>query len=213
MKPFCKALNRQTNLHHLDLSGNFMSNECMELLCLSFASLENLTTLNLSMNLITSDSLHHLANIFSNHPDKSVMENLNYLDLSFNPLGNESLRHLSIITRHLNLRVLKLVDVDFTSEIFEDFSNRNVELYMDYLEELDISENRMDKDDILKFILWTRPANLHTLNVSNNSVTENGLLVEIVRIFEANSTQFWKLKYLNFSRCKITDVEVYELLR
>lgn len=213
LKPLCKAINRQTNLHHFNLSGNFILSDCLELLCSSLPSLENLTTLNLSMNLLTSDGLHHIANIISTQSEKSVLENLVVLDLSYNPLGNESLKHLAIITRYLKLHTLKLVDVDFTSEIFEDLSNRNVELYLDYLEELDISENRMDKDDILKFILWIRPANLQVLNVSNNRITESGLLVETVRIFEANSSTFWKFKSLNFCRCKVTDAEVYELLR
>lgn len=213
IKPFCKAINRQTNLHHLNLSGNFILDECLELLSSSLLSLENLTVLNLSMNQITSEGLHHIANIFSNQSEKSVLEHLVHLDLSYNPLGNASLKHLSIITRHLKLRTMKLMDVDFTSEIFDDFSNRNIELYLDYIEELNISENRLDKEDILRFIHWMRPTNLQILDISNNTVTEHGLVVEIVRIFEANSATFWKFKYLNFSRCKVTDAEVYELLR
>ncbi|KRT81298.1 Ankyrin repeat-containing protein [Oryctes borbonicus] len=213
LEPLCKAINRQTNIHHLDLSGNSILNGYIELLCAALPSLENLSALNLSMNLITSDGLHYIANIFTSQSEIGILENLTNLDLSFNPLGNESLRHLAIITRHLKLHILKLIDVDFTSEIFDEFSNRNVELYLDYLEELDVSENTMDKDDLLKFILWIRPANLQVLNVSNNNVTECGLIVETVRIFEANSTPFWKFKHFNFSRCKITDVEVYELLR
>ncbi|GJQ70821.1 hypothetical protein Trydic_g748 [Trypoxylus dichotomus] len=213
LKPLCKAINRQINLHHLDLSGNSILNEYVELLCSALPSLENLSTLNLSMNFITGEALHHIANMFTTQTEKSILENLISLDLSFNPLGNESLKHLAIITRHLKLRTLKLIDVDFTAEIFDEFSNRNVELYLDYLEELDLSENEMNKDDLLKFILWIRPANLQVLNVSNNSVTECGLIVETVRIFETNSTPFWKFKTFNFSRCKITDVEIYELLR
>lgn len=208
--PLLTALQRYKNLIHLNLSGNYMKDQSTEPLCNALITLENLVTLNLSLNHLTCESLKRLSTIIE---EQSSLRYLTHLDFSYNELGDESLSHLGIMTRYLKLEVLILIDVGFTSNIFKIQNNSNVELCLDYLKRFDLSENALDKDDIIKMLQFVKARNLEYLNVSNNKLTSEGLAWEIVNYFEGSDSICTNLEELNLSRCLITDPEVYELLR
>lgn len=209
IRPLLTALNRSHNtLQTLNLSGNFITDDCIDLMCKSFPSLENLKSLDLSLNHLTAEGIKNLSTAFQQNP----LHHLTELNLSHNELGNESLSNLSLITRYLNLETLKLIDVGFTADIFnEQFDNARVELCLDYVKHLDISYNELNKDDVIKFVRCVSPKNLEYLNVGNNKVTEEGFLWELVKLLDSNNCPC--LKNIDLSRCMISDYELYELLR
>lgn len=211
LAPVCKAINRQNNLHSLDLSGNLMQNDSIHLLCLSLPSLNNLCLLNLSSNTLSYNNLELLADMFT-RSSNTILENLINLDLSYNPLRDESFKSLAIITRYLKLQVLTLIDVNFTSNIFNIVSNGNIELCLDYIVNLNISYNSLNKQEISTFMSWLNPQNVQVLNVSDNLNLEAGLTKEVINWLQTGNEGL-KLQTLNLSRCEVTDLEVYELLR
>ncbi|XP_022917423.2 tonsoku-like protein [Onthophagus taurus] len=208
--PLCKALNRHVSLVNLDLSGNYgLKEEEINLLSSAFSSFKNLSVLNLSNTNLNESSLGVLAQTFL-QTDSSILENLISLDLSYNPIGDEGLPHLAVITRNVKLKSLFLKDVDFTSKIFDNITNSSIELYLDFLQCFDLSYNNLDKNDVIKFVSWIQPSEIETLDISNNSITESGLLMEIVCSFQ--TVDVVKIKNLNLSRCRTTDSEIYELI-
>lgn len=209
--PLCKAINRQNGLYEINLSGNFMTDECMSLLCSSISSIRSLSVLNLSLNHLSVESMKYLADTFTNS-DTSILENLAHLDLSYNLLCDGSLPYLGTITRFLKLKQLNLAEVGFTKNIFTHFNNKNVDLYLEHLEILNISYNRLDKNDIAKFISWLSPQNIKELNLSSNKVTDEGTLSAVVDFLQRNGDAPVILKNLYLSRCLITDSEVYNFL-
>lgn len=209
--PLCKAINRQNCLHEINLSGNLMTDECMLLLCSSLPSIRSLSILNLSLNHLSEESLKYLADTFTNS-DTSILEQLACLDLSYNPLCDNSLPYLAIITRHLKLKTLNLAEVYFTKNIFTCFNNKDVDLYLEHLESLNISFNALDKNQITKFISWLSPQNIQEISLNNNEVTEEGLLSEVVDFLQKNGVATVGLKKLCLSRCHVTDPEVFKFL-
>lgn len=211
MLPLCKAINRQNNLYEINFAGNLMTDECMLMLCSSLTSISSLSKLNLSLNHFSAESLKYLADTFRNS-DAVILEHLAYLDLSYNPLCDDCLPYLAIITRYLKLKVLNLADVCFTKDILTCFNNKNVDLYLEHIESLDISYNDLDIDEITKFVSWLNPSNLKMLNLSNNAVSQEGVLTALVEILQKNGEIKINLKELQLSKCHITDYEVYNLL-
>ena len=209
--PLFKAIYKQHNLHTLNLSGNILTTEGMELLCNSLVTLTNLNSLNLSSNNLKHDSIRCLADVFIQHDDVNVPVHIQYLDLSFNPLTDIVLQSLAIITRHLQLNTLKLRDVNFTNHIFDCEGNESIELYLELLEVLDIGYNYMDKDQIARFVSWLKPTLIQHIDVSNNELCKDGLTKELIQLLEMDENL--KLKELVLCRCRVSDMELYELLR
>lgn len=210
LSPLCKAINRQENLIELNLCGNVMKDECFQLLCTSLPSLANLSTLNLSLNNLTVESLRNLSNTFTNS-NKPILEKLINLNLSYNPFCNESFHYLAIITRYLHLKSLKLVSIDFTEEIFENFHNKNVELHLNSVEIFDLSYNRLNKNGILKFCSWLNAGILEEFNVSHNCVSEQFLLREMLEIFRRKHDGMLFLKKFGLADCLIGDSDIFDL--
>lgn len=210
--PLFIAINKQKNLQHLNLCGNFITNQSMEILCNALPSLESLKSLNLSLNHLTAEGLKYFSNIFEQSTGNDVLQHLTALDLSYNQFGDESLCYLAILSRYLKLEKLILIDVGFTSNIYKSYYNENIELCLDYMRHFDISNNELNKDDIIKILSNLNGKYIEYLNVSNNRINEEGLTWELVRHLDGiNSCS--NLKEIHLARCRLTDSEVYELLR
>lgn len=215
LAPLCKALNRQTNLLELDLSGNFLTTDCIQLFCGSLGSLQNLERLNLSCTGLLPEHIHSLADALISIEPKDLTtiksSKLSWLDLSDNFLDDPSLiLALSRITRQLKLKGLNLSSNQLI------FSKRNVdleeiELNLDLIQDLDLSGNQLTNDDVIKFVcLWSKRSRIKKLNCSRNLITRGflrGLLdgdgIEVLR----------EIEILNLSRCQIEDSELFDLLR
>ncbi|XP_031348288.1 tonsoku-like protein [Photinus pyralis] len=210
ISPLCRVINRQLNLHSLNLSGNFIHDDCFQVLCTSLPTLENLCDLNLSLNQLTCVSLRYLTEVFTQTPTP-VLANLTKLDLSHNPLGNESLNFLSVITRHLKLKTLNLADVDFTGGLFA--SEQQADLNLDSVSNFDVGYNRLGNDEIATFLSWLKPQNIESLNLGDCSEIGEGLVKSVVEWMQTRGNTGLPLKVLNLSRTCATDNEIFELLR
>lgn len=210
LMPLCKALNRQDNLIELNFSGNFMKDDCFQLLCSSLPTLTHLATLNLNLNHLTASSMKYFSDMFTNN-DKPVLEHLVSLNLSYNPINDDGFRYLALITKYLRLKELDLSNVNFTAQIFENFHTKNLELYLGNVESLKINHNALDKSGILKFISWLNPNVIQELDVSNNCVTEQSLVREMIKSFKRSDDVF--LKKIGLANCLVDDYEVFDLLR
>lgn len=208
--PLCKALNHQTSLFELNLSGNYLDTNCIKKLCVSLPTLLNLTVLNLSCTNLTAE---HLAEIFTVFTSTSspVLQNLHSLDLSDNFLGDRSLRHLSLITKHLKLTNLNLSNVKFTGNLFFELNNENSELNLRNIQIFDISDNKLERDDITKILSWMDFTRLRKLNLSKNIRKDGGILESITNFLEESNGR--QLECLNLSRCMVQETELYEFLR
>ncbi|KAJ8950160.1 hypothetical protein NQ314_008013 [Rhamnusium bicolor] len=211
LAPVCKALNYQTSLLELDLSGNFVDTDCIIKLCSSLPTLTNLCVLNLRSTGLVSSHLAELVKVFTSI-STPVLQKLSSLDLSDNFLRDKSLLHLSQITRHLKLTNINLSNVRFTGNIFKEMGNDNIQLNLSEIHSLDLSDNELGTDDINKFISWTSPGKLCFLNVSRNDSGNQGILGTLIDVIRDNESDL-ELKSLDLSRCNVQESELYEFLR
>lgn len=212
LMPLCKALNRQDNLIELNFSGNFMKDDCFQLLCSSLPTLTHLSTLNLNLNHLTANSMKYLSDTFSKC-EKPILEHLISLNLSYNPIYDDGFRHLALITKYLRLKELDLSNVHFTEQIFENNHTKNLELYLENVESLKINHNELNKNGILSVISWLNPNVLKEIDVSNNCVTEQGLAREIIESLKRRGDDVLFLKKIGLANCLVDDYEVFDLLQ
>ncbi|CAG9836894.1 unnamed protein product [Diabrotica balteata] len=210
LSPLCKALNHQTTLLDLNLSGNFLDIHCMVVLCSSLPSLVNLTSLNLKCTGLSSSHLTEMVNMFS-FASNRILEKLKRLDLSHNYLRNKSGEHLVEILRHLKLEHLNLANVGFSSGIFQDLHSRNLKLNLQDVKYLNISDNQLSSRDVENIISWTVENNLIDLNLSRNTL-KNTTLGHYSEDYDRDN-KFNSLHSLNLSRCQLTDNDLYHILR
>lgn len=181
------------------------------MLCTVLPSLVNLTILNLSLNYLTSESIKSLSSTLTNSK-KIILEKLVNLNLSYNPIGDEGFHYIAIVTRYLRLKILNLANVDFTETIFESFQNRNVELNLDTVEAFDLCHNRLNRNEILRFVSWLNPGILEELDVSGNRVTDQFLLKDMLEIFRQKQNDKLLLKRFGLAGSLVGDSEIFDLL-
>uniref|UniRef100_A0A6P7GLY6 Tonsoku-like protein n=1 Tax=Diabrotica virgifera virgifera TaxID=50390 RepID=A0A6P7GLY6_DIAVI len=210
LSPLCKALNHQTTLLDLNLSGNFLDVYCMVILCSSLPSLVNLTSLNLKCTGLSGSHLTEMVNMFSVASTR-ILQRLKRLDLSNNYLRNRSCELLVEILRHLKLEHLNIANVTFNSGIFQDLHNRNLRLNLQDVKYLNISNNQLSSRDVENIISWTVANNLVDLNLSRNTL-KNTTLGNFSEDFDRDG-KFNSLHSLNLSRCGLTDTDMYHILR
>lgn len=211
LAPLCRALNHQSALQELDLSGNFFDSDCVIKLCSALPTLINLSVLNLRCTGLVSSHLAEFAKMLTSSTTP-VLQKLSSLDLSDNFLRDRSLPHLSRITAHLKLNMLNLSNVRFTEDLFRNLHDENCLLNLSDIQYLDISDNGITVEDIKKFVWWTTTSKLIGLNVSRNIGVKEGLLEALVDIFQEDRCGL-ELKYLNLSRCSVQENELYNFLR
>lgn len=206
--PIFRSLNRENTLQVIDLSGCMLLNDGVHQLSSSLPSLNQLKSLNLSLNNITSEGIQYIANIFIDQP-KTILENLYDLNLSYNLISDDSLRPLTKILSNTKIKKLNLCACNFTEYIFEN--NSDIKLSFEYLEILDLSYNKLNKDSICKFISFLNFKCITSLNFSHNSVTESGIAKDI--IFKFEDCYVNNIKYMNLARCQVNDAEIWDFLR
>uniref|UniRef100_A0A6P7G8T4 Tonsoku-like protein n=1 Tax=Diabrotica virgifera virgifera TaxID=50390 RepID=A0A6P7G8T4_DIAVI len=115
------------------------------------------------------------------------------------------------ILRHLKLEHLNIANVSFSSGIFQDLHNRNLRLNLQDVKYLNISDNQLSCRDVENIISWTVANNLVDLNLSRNTL-KNTTLGHYNEDFDKDD-KFNSLHSLNLSRCKLTDNDLYHVLR
>lgn len=210
LSPLCKALNHQTPLFELDLSGNLIDTNCVKKLCVALPSLINLNSLNLRCTGLTCSHIVDLVNMFTSSPFP-ILQNLTSLNLSDNYLENKSLYHLSQITKHITLTNLFLSNVKFTRNIFREPCNENISLQLENLHHFDISDNQLDASSINRFLQWTNSCKIKELHIDRNSLDCEGVMGDLVEWLKKNEGG-GPLEHFSLSRCAVQEKELYELL-
>lgn len=209
LSPLCKALARQTNLCEINLSGNLMTDDCMQLLCTSLSFLKNLSKLDLSLNHLSWEGVKYLADTLTEH-GATILEHLVHLDLSYNSLGNESLKYIANITKFLKLRFLGLGSIDWNNHIFDYMCNESVSLHLSQLESINISGNSLNRPQIKRVIAWLNPSCIKAINISWNKITESGILHDIINVLQGPETI--NITKLELANCQIDDSDVMALM-
>lgn len=196
--PFCRAINHQSNLLEINLSGNFLSLECVKMLCSSLGSLTNLQSLNLSCTGLQTSHLSLISNAVTS-------KSLTKVDLSDNRLKNECLPHLSSLTQKLQLKSLNISAIGLRSDVDD------VQLHLNHLQSLDVSDNDITKEDLKKLLKTLNTSTIKTLNISRLRPTNCQVLHTLSEeIFKLEPIQ--NLRTINLSRCNIHDAELFNIL-
>lgn len=166
------------NLQVLCLSSVALEDNGMKMLSEYLSNLQRLIKLDVSCNNISSVGLGYWATSAS---DNKCLINLEYFDISHNPITNAGLAHLRLITQHsTSLRSLFLQDVDIDHNCYDHAS----ELFLDNVEDLDLSFNKLGRTGISGFFIRLDPMRLKYLNVRNTG--SSMILRECVMFLERN---------------------------
>ncbi|XP_057700101.1 NACHT, LRR and PYD domains-containing protein 3-like [Corythoichthys intestinalis] len=222
------VLSSPSNLRHLDLSSNHLSDEGVEILSKGLASPHcNLEVLNLTHCKITSKGCVSLAEAL-----KVTSSHLQELDLMWNKLSDEGVEILSkgLASPHCILKILNLFDCGLTSkgcvslaEALKVTSSHLQELYLSYNDLLDkgvemLSKGLASPNCILKVLklskckitskgcvslaeaLKVTPSHLQELGLTRNNLSDEG--VEILS--KGLASPHCILKVLKLVNCNIT---------
>uniref|UniRef100_A0A2H8TJ11 Tonsoku-like protein n=1 Tax=Melanaphis sacchari TaxID=742174 RepID=A0A2H8TJ11_9HEMI len=158
------TLNVACHYHHLQqlcLSGVALEDNGMKMLSEYISNLQQLTKLDISCNNISSVGIGYWTASITNN---IFLTNLESLNISHNPITNAGLAHLRLITQHsTSLRSLYIRDIDIDHDCYDYAS----ELYLDNIEDLDLSFNMLGRTGVSGFFIRLDPMRLKYLNVRN----------------------------------------------
>jgi len=158
------TLNVACHYHHLQLlclSGVALEDNGMKMLSEYMSNLQQLIKLDVSCNNVSSIGIGYWTTSITNN---KCLINLESLDISHNPITNAGLAHLRLITQHsTSLRSLYLRDIDINHDCYDYAS----ELYLDNIEDLDLSFNMLGRTGVSGFFIRLDPMRLKYLNVRN----------------------------------------------
>nr|XP_018915883.1 PREDICTED: tonsoku-like protein [Bemisia tabaci] len=162
--------------------------------CLSIS--KDLTVLNLKNTGLSTEELLVLSNVPEN-----VWQNLQYLNLSHNPLRDESFIPLSNIAKSApNLRYLNIENCDFTSKCVNTVS----ELFLENLEELNVSYNELQAEGLLAFLRCLEPTKLKSLRLG--ATGSNTVLRELALFLDGRNLE--KLQTIDLSLLSLSDCDI-----
>jgi len=158
------TLNVACHYHHLQLlclSGVALEDNGMKMLSEYMSNLQQLIKLDVSCNNVSSIGIGYWTTSITNN---KCLINLESLNISHNPITNAGLAHLRVITQHFtSLRSLYLRDIDINHDCYDYAS----ELYLDNIEDLDLSFNMLGRTGVSGFFIRLDPMRLKYLNVRN----------------------------------------------
>lgn len=186
------------NLQVLCLSGVALEDNGMKMLSEYLLNLQRLIKLDLSCNNITSTGLGHWAKKVS---DNKCLVNLEYFNINHNPITNAGLAYLHLIIQHsTSLRSLFLRDIDINHNCYDCAA----ELYLDNIEDLDLSFNMLGRTGVSGFFVRLDPMRLKYLNVRNTG--SSMVLRECVLFLERNQADC--LHSIDLSSLDLEDEDV-----
>ncbi|XP_057707738.1 NACHT, LRR and PYD domains-containing protein 12-like [Corythoichthys intestinalis] len=194
------VLSSPSNLRHLDLYSNDLSDKGVEILSKGLASQHcNLEVLNLSRCGITRKGCVSLAEALKLNPS-----HLQELDLSKNQLSDEGVEILSkgLASPRCILKVLKLSDCGITSKGCVSLAEA-LKLTSSHLQELYLSKNKLSDEgvEILSKGLASKHCILKVLKLHNCRITSKGC-VSLAEVLKLNPSH---LQDLYLSKNKLSD--------
>lgn len=211
-RPLFKSLHFQTNLLTIDLSQCFLEDEGMKFLAQTLPTIGQLTTLNLSGNLITATGLKYLSSALETSIDTALLPELTTLNLSFNPLQNQSIPPLAKLCHKLpQLRSLSLSSVEFSD--LHDF-----DLKFNALTDIDLSLNEFTSTGLSNAIYRLNACKLVQIDLSyclassaRNSQNSNDLVESLTKLLNAGTCT--NLEEVHLSGCHLNDVDCWRIIQ
>lgn len=183
------------HLQVLCLSGVALEDNGMKMLSEYLSYLQRLIKLDVSCNNISSLGLSYIAS------DNKSLINLETFNISYNPITNVGLVHLRLITqKSTSLRSLFLRDIDIDHDCYDYAS----ELYLDNIEDLDLSFNMLGRLGVSGFFIRLDPMCLKYLNVRNTG--SSMVLRECAMFLERNQAD--SLHSLDLSSLDLEDEDL-----
>ena len=180
-----KVLHNNMFLQKLDLSYNNLSKSDFSIILKKMNNISNLTTLNVSHNMITDEVSGELETVLLRY------SSLQQLDLGHNNFSSSSvmnmLKNVSNLVR-INISHTRINNTTVNSLVHFLICNPS-------LKEINLSSNHISASNAVKiFNGMENTSNLETINVSNNMITDEAA-ESISTVLSHNS----KLKSLNLS--------------
>ncbi|XP_057679293.1 NACHT, LRR and PYD domains-containing protein 12-like [Corythoichthys intestinalis] len=199
------VLSSPSNLRHLDLYSNDLSDKGVEILSKGLASQHcNLEVLNLSRCGITRKGCVSLAEALKLNPS-----HLQELDLRTNQLSDKGVEILSkgLASKHCILKVLKLSDCGITSKGCVSLAEA-LKLTSSHLQELSLSKNELSDEgvEILSKGLASKHCILKVLKLSDCGITSKGC-VSLAEALKLNPSHLQDL-YLSKNNLSDEGVEI-----
>lgn len=209
-RPLFKAFHFQTNITRIDFTNSFIEDEGLKHLVQALLTMKQITSINLSGNLITAIGLRCFSNIFDESPN--CLPELNALVLNDNPLQNQSLIALEKICNHLdNLETLHLSSTELT-----DF--QNIELRFAHLTDIDLSFNYFTATGLLKSIDKLNSCKLQKMNLSfcgsllnRRETLERNIIDALTKMFDAGSCS--NLEEVHLCGLNLNDVDCWQIVQ
>lgn len=211
-RPIIRALQGQSSLRVLDLSGNRLGDEGCQDLARVLKLLDCLMVLNLSENEITYKGLQHFADELENTSCR--LQALKNLNLSFNFLTDNCIKFLAKFISYLpSLETLKLQSCDLTVRFFQTHRMALAEAFRNLhcFENLDISHNNIGPTGVQLLLMCLKPEGELHLNLSGvTSLTTSEHLCRYISQYAVQPN--CNLSQLNLSSCHLQPQSVENLL-
>lgn len=184
----------------------------MKFLAQALPTINQLTTLNLSGNLVTANGLKYLSATLEASTDTTLLPELSTLNLSFNPLQNQSIPPLAKLCQHLSqLRSLSLSSVEFTD--LQDF-----DLKFNALTDIDLSLNEFTSTGLSHAIDRLNACKLMRIDLSycfassaRNSQNANDLVNALIKLLNAGICAH--LEEVHLDGCHLNDVDCWRIIQ
>ncbi|KAK7590065.1 hypothetical protein V9T40_001678 [Parthenolecanium corni] len=201
LTPALKAISHYQNLQNICLSACFLQDQSFKALVDNITKLNDLRSLDVSVNCISNDGLSHLARVISANSLRTLEE----LNFSYNPLGEESVSSLINITTNLMyLRSLNLKFIGLTPTSLYGVSN----FALENVESLDISSNKLDREGVTKFLSTLDVCKIRSLNLSSTGGAE--VFRECLLFLDRGP--LFNLRVLNLSDMDIDDNDLEQIV-
>lgn len=210
-RPLFKALHFQTNITKIDLTNSFIEDEGLKHLTQALPTMKQITTLNLSGNLITAVGIKYFSNIFDTESSECLPE-LNTLILNNNPLQNQSVNGLEKICNNLSqLSMLHLSSTELTDL-------QGADLRFAHLTNIDVSFNLFTPTGLLRSIDKLNSCKLEKLKLSfcgtllhGREALERNLIDALTKMFDAGNCA--NLQEIYLCGLNLNDVDCWQIVQ
>ncbi|OWF54535.1 tonsoku-like protein [Mizuhopecten yessoensis] len=214
--PVFRAIQCQSNLKDLNLTGNRVGDTGLEGLLNVLGSLPNLTSLFLAGNRITSVAVKQLGDTLTGAVSTgAVLQNLSCLDLSHNSLGDSSCQYLATVVACLpSITNLNLSSCDLSAKFFQQHRVKlATALQKCDLQCVDVSCNKFGALGIELLLMSLNAARLIQLNVAGNMTTASASSHLLLHLQNYLSQENCALEELDISSSHICSEDLDFIVR
>lgn len=209
-RPLFKALHFQTNITRIDFTNSFIEDEGFKHFVQALPTMKQITSINLTGNLLTATGLRYFSNIFDDSPN--CLPELSTLILNNNPLQNQSLAPLEKICMNLNrLQTLHMSSTELTDL-------QNSDLRFSDLIDCDFSFNCFTSTGLLRSIDKLNSCKLEKLTLSfcgsllnRRETLERNVVDALTKMLDAGSCS--NLHEIRLCGLNLNDVDCWQIVQ